>query len=118
MMLWIELNSAFEKACDQVPLPLDQLRRFWSYCEWCLEHGSDDVMTAAALGFCEHLIDTASRVEALPLIMPQARFEQFRDLLLYHNDEAKYLAVFERFTEHKPGHNKPARSTRSPSAVD
>ncbi len=98
MMLWIELNFAFGKACDLNPLPVDQLRRYWHYCEWCLEHGSDDVTTAAVLGFCEHLIDTDARVAVLPLIMARAQFQQLREVLLYHNDEARYSAALECFS--------------------
>ena len=85
MMLWIELNQEFEKLCENRPPPLDLLKRIWSYCDWCLAHGSDDVQTAAALAFCEHLIDTPKRTELLPEIMGRSEFLDHRILLEYHN---------------------------------
>jgi hypothetical protein len=85
MMLWIELNQEFERRCAIEPPPLDLLKRVWGYCEWCLAHGSDDVRTAAALGFCEHLIDTPKRTELLPKIMRRSDFLDLRNLLEYHN---------------------------------
>lgn len=85
MMLWIELNQEFERRCAMAPPPLDFLRRVWGYCEWCLAHGGDDVRTAAALGFCEHLIDTPRRTELLPQIMRRSDFLDLRVILEYHN---------------------------------
>ena len=85
MMLWIELNQKFEKLCELKPPPVDLLRRVWLYCEWCLLHGNDDVRTAAALGFCEHLIDTKARVELLPKIMTRNDFIALRNVVEYHH---------------------------------
>jgi hypothetical protein len=89
MMLWIELNQKFEKLSAQQPLPLDLLKRIWGYCEWCLVHGGDDVRTAAALAFCEHLIDSPQRAEVLPRIMKRSDFLDLRNLLEYHNSPAE-----------------------------
>ena len=89
MMLWIELNLEFERLCEMQPPPLDLLRRIWVYCEWCLVHGSDEVRTGAALGFCEHLIDTPKRTLVLPEIMSRSDFLDLRGLLEYHNSPAE-----------------------------
>ena len=89
MMLWIELNIEFEKLCERRPPPLDLLKRIWEYCEWCLEHGSDDVRTGAALAFCEHLIDTPARISILPKIMRRSDFLDLRNILEYHNTSAE-----------------------------
>lgn len=85
MGLWIELNQEFEKLSEREPPPLDLLKRIWGYCEWCLAHDSDDVQTGAALAFCEHLMDTPSRISILPKIMKKSDFLTFRSLLEYHN---------------------------------
>lgn len=98
MMLWIELNDFFGKACEKKPVDIEFLRRFWVYCQWCLENGSPDVSTAAALGFCEHLLDSLARVELLPKIISRAQFLELKEILLYHNDEAYFLAALEKFT--------------------
>jgi hypothetical protein len=84
MMLWIELNREFEKLCRLDPTPVDLLRRVWQYCDWCLLHGNDDVRTGAALGFCEHLIDTPERVALLPKIMSRSDFLALRNVVEYH----------------------------------
>jgi hypothetical protein len=89
MMLWIELNQKFEKLCELKPPPVDLLRRVWLYCDWCLVHGNDDVRTAAALGFCEHLIHTSARVALLPKIMSRSDFIDLRNFVEYHHSPAE-----------------------------
>jgi hypothetical protein len=89
MMLWIELNQEFARRCEKEPLPLDLLRRIWGYCEWCLSQGTSDIQTAAALGFCEHLIDTPKRTAVLPMVMRRSDFLDLRELLEYRNTSAK-----------------------------
>ena len=89
MMLWIELNLEFERFCELAPPPIDLLVRIWRYCRWCLANGTDDVRTAAALAFCEHLIDTPVRTALIPKIMTRDDFLDFRNLLEYHNTPAE-----------------------------
>lgn len=89
MMLWIELNQEFGRKCEQEDPPISLLKRIWEYCEWCLVHGSDDVRTAAALGFCEHLIDSPQRVRQLPRIMTRGDLLDLRNLVEYHNSPEK-----------------------------
>jgi hypothetical protein len=95
MMLWIELNQEFERRCAIDPPPFDLLKRIWGYCEWCLQHGSDEVRTAAALGFCEHLIDTPKRTQVLPKIMTRSDFLDLRNLLEHHNTSAEVDACLQ-----------------------
>ena len=97
MMLWIELNQEFQRQCELEPVPVDLLTRIWRYCEWCIEHGSEDVRTAAILAFCEHLIDTPRRIELLPRMMSRSDFLELRHVVEYRNtpeqvDEALALA--------------------------
>jgi hypothetical protein len=89
MMLWIELNQEFQKLCRIEPPPVDLLRRVWQYCDWCLVHGNDDVRTGAALGFCEHLIDTPERAALLPKIMSRSDFQALRNFVEYHHSPAE-----------------------------
>jgi hypothetical protein len=90
MMLWIELHTKFAQLCEQEPPPLDLLRRFWEYAKWCIEQGHEDVMTAAALGFGEHLLDSKATTRLLPQIMSRHDYEGLKSLLLYHNSQAQY----------------------------
>lgn len=85
MMLWIELNTEFTKLCELDPPPVDLLRRIWQYCDWCLLNGGDELRTAAALGFGEHLIDTPQRAALLPQIMAQKDYLALRNLMEYHH---------------------------------
>lgn len=85
MMLWIELNLEFERLSGLPEVPIGLLKRIWSYCDWCLSHESDDVQTAAALGFAEHLLDTPARIKILPQVMKKSDFMGVRELLEYHN---------------------------------
>ena len=96
MMLWIELNDQFGKLCDQDRPPVEALGRFWKYCDWCLSEGSDDVRTAAALGFCEHLLDTENRARVLPQIMSRADFLGLKSCLTYHNEATEFEAWLTR----------------------
>jgi hypothetical protein len=96
MRLWIELQSEFNRLCQQEPIPLDLLRRFWAYALWCMER-EGDVGTGAALGFCEHLMDTKESRSILPEIMSRQEYQSLKSLLLYHNAEADYEAVLKCF---------------------
>lgn len=97
MSLWIELRLSFQKLCGQKPAPLELLRRIWGYATWCLDQGSGDVGTAAALAFCEHLIDTDESRQLLPLIMSRQDFEGCRELILYHHTKDEYESVLKLF---------------------
>ncbi len=99
MMLWIELRLSFMKLCEQDPPPVEQIRRIWGYAAWCMERGHPDVGTAAAVGFCEHLLDSEPMRALLPFVMARHDYVELRDLLLYHNPPVLYeevLGLFEK----------------------
>ena len=96
MMLWIELHMEFDRLCKQEPVSLDLLRKLWGYAKWCMERGGD-VGNGAALGFCEHLIDTKALRSILPEIMSQQDYQSLKGLLLHHNTEAQYEDVLQCF---------------------
>ena len=90
MMLWIELQMKFARLCDQEHPPLELLRRFWGYAKWCMEHGHEDVLTAATLAFCEHLLDSEASRRLLPQMMSRKDYAGLKSLLLYHNTQEQY----------------------------
>jgi hypothetical protein len=98
MMLWIELHCKFSELCDQTPLPLDLLRRIWGYAVWSLAQGGD-VGNAAAVAFCEHLIQTRKSCVTLPQLMSRRDLEAIRGLLLYHNTEEEFKRALACFDE-------------------
>jgi hypothetical protein len=87
MMLWIELRSKFDQLCEQDPPPLDLLARIWRCATWCMEQGHADSATAAAVAFCEHLLDRKAKRHILSEIMTRKDYEGLRTLLLYHHSE-------------------------------
>lgn len=97
MMLWIELQVEFGRLCEKPEPPIDLLSRIWNYCDWCLIHGGDEVRTAAALAFCEHLIDTEAQRTVLPNIMKRSDFLAIRNFLEYHNSPGEVDSYLEEF---------------------
>ncbi|MBW8863980.1 MAG: hypothetical protein JF609_03470 [Verrucomicrobia bacterium] len=98
MMLWTEIKMKFQDFCEQEPPPLDLIKRVWGYAKWCMAQGHEDVATAAALCFCEHLLDRKATQRILPQIMTRQEYEGLKGLLLYHKSEedfAKGLKLFE-----------------------
>jgi hypothetical protein len=100
MALWIELNLEFHRLCRQNPIPLDWLRRLWDYAMWCMHQGGD-VCTGAALGFCEHLLDSDASRSFLPYIMSRQDYEGSKALLLYLNTQDQYEQVLKSFVSAK-----------------
>ena len=98
MMLWIELHLVFEKLCEQKPLPFDMIKRIWDYAKWCMKSPNDDVGTAAAYAFCEHLLDSKASQAVLPKIMAREDFAELKVLLVtWNNSEEKYEAALKLF---------------------
>jgi hypothetical protein len=97
MMLWIELQIQFSRLCEQKPPPLELLRRFWGYAGWCMEHGHPFVATAAALAFCEHLLQRPATRLVLPPIMTRLEYLEIKALMLYHGTEEDFVEVLNRF---------------------
>ncbi len=94
MMLWIKLNTTFAKLCLAETPPIPLLLRIWQYCEWCLNHNNDHVRTAAAYGFCEHLIDTPTRAALLPQIIKRSDFLAVWRHLEYHNSPEEVDSLY------------------------
>jgi hypothetical protein len=101
MMLWIELLFKFQALCKQDPPDLELIKRVWEYAKWSMHQGSDDVATAAALGFCEHLLDRKATCRFLPEIMGRQDYESLKALLLNHNSEEQFVQGLELFEKAK-----------------
>ena len=97
MMLWTELSTRFSQLCEQEPPPLDLLKRFWGYAKWCMEQKNEEVLTAAALAFCEHLLGSEARTRVLPHIMSRQDYKGLKGLLLYHSSHEQYEQVLQSF---------------------
>ena len=93
MAFWIELSGACVDASARQDE--DLIRRFYEYARWCWKSPSDDVRTAVACAFYEHLPTTPALRRDLPRRIGRAEFAELRDVFRYHlpPDEA---AVFDR----------------------
>jgi hypothetical protein len=97
MMLWIELGTSFSQLCQQDPPPFEVLKKFWGYARWCMKQKNDDVVTAAALAFCEHLLGSKAQCRVLSHIMSRQEYAGLKGLLLYHNSQEQYEQVLQSF---------------------
>lgn len=93
MALWIELLSACQDAYTRQDE--DLIRRFYEFARWCWKSPSDDVRTAVACAFYEHLPTTPAMRRDMPRRFGRSAFTELRDVFRYHlaTDEA---AAFER----------------------
>jgi hypothetical protein len=92
-----KLHLEFKRLCRQDPPPLDLLRRFWHYAQWCMRR-RDNAAPAATMEFCERLLDTPACRKVLPQIMCRRDYEQAKGVLLCRNTEQAYqkgLAFFD-----------------------
>ncbi|TLD68405.1 hypothetical protein FEM03_22630 [Phragmitibacter flavus] len=99
MYLWTELQSHFSRLCTESPPNIDLLTRFWHYSQWCLRHPNPNIQTAAAIGFCGHLLDTHDTRSILPKIISREEYISLKSLLLYHNTEADHLSTLTTFPD-------------------
>jgi hypothetical protein len=93
MAMWIELLGECEDAYKTQNE--DLIRRFYEFAHWCWKSPSDDVRTAVACAFYEHLPTTQVLKRDMPRRFGRAAFSELREVFRYHlsPDEA---AAFER----------------------
>ena len=77
MALWIELSGACEDAYARQDE--DLIRRFYEYARWCWKSPSDDVRTAVACAFYEHLPMEPTLRRDLPRRIGRAEFAELRE---------------------------------------
>ena len=93
MALWIELRQALSIAASAGRV--EEARRILDYCRDCVGASSDDVRTAAACGFIEHLADEPTVRDILPGLVTASEIADWRQLMLYHA-EAEVIDRLER----------------------
>jgi hypothetical protein len=93
MALWVELLSACQEAYARQDE--DLIRRFYELAHWCWKSQSEDVRTAVACAFYEHLPRTPAMRRDMPSRFGRAALSELRDLFAYHLSPAE-AAEFER----------------------
>jgi len=102
MALWIDLlgecQDAYKKQDE------DLIPRFYDYARWCWQSRIDDVVSAVACAFYEHLPTTPVLRRDMPRRFGRAAFKELRDVFCYHlsPDEAaafeqEFLAAEQKF---------------------
>ena len=93
MALWIELLAECQEAYREQHE--DLICRFFSFARWCWQSPSEDVRSAVACAFYEHLPRMPELRRDMPRRLGRAFFGELREMFRYHlsADEA---AAFER----------------------
>lgn len=93
MDLWIELNFLFDKAINQEHE--DLIKRIFTEAYFYLEYSNkpNDLGTAVALAFIEHLLDDEKKIPYVLKYFSKQDFINYKAILMYHNDEKKYSRI-------------------------
>jgi hypothetical protein len=97
MALWIELLSACEGATEKGDE--DLIRRLYEFARWCWKSPSEDVRTAVACAFYEHLPRTPVLRRDMPRRFGRAAFNELRDIFRYHLSAEEATAFEREFSE-------------------
>lgn len=81
MALWTELLGKCEEA--YTTSKEDMIRRFYEFAWWCWKSQSDDVRTAVACAFYEHLPRNPKMRRDLPRRFGRETFEELREVFCY-----------------------------------
>ena len=95
MALWIELLAGCEDAYEKQNEGL--IRRFYDFARWCWQSPSDDVRTAVACAFYEHLPTTPVLRRDMPRRFGRAVFLELREVFCYHLSPSEAAAFEQEF---------------------
>ena len=82
MALWIELCSACERAHESGDESVG--KGFYDFARWCWLSPNDDLRTAVACAFYEHLPRSRAMRRDMPLRFDRATFDELREVFQYH----------------------------------
>src|SRR5687767_4127281 len=97
MALWIELLSACEEAYAKSDE--DLIRRFYEFARWCWKSPSEEVRTAVACAFYEHLPTKPVMRRDMPRRFGRAAFSELREVFGYHLSPEEAVAFEQEFLE-------------------
>ncbi len=97
MALWIDLSCACEDAYKKQDE--DLVRRFYDFARWCWKSPSDDVRTAVACGFYEHLPTKPVIRRDMPRRFGRGAFMELREVFRYHLSPEDGAAFEREFLE-------------------
>ncbi|MGZ8920267.1 MAG: DUF7674 family protein [Limisphaerales bacterium] len=97
MALWIELLSSCEEAYANNNE--DLIRRFYEFARWCWKSPSDEVRSAVACAFYEHLPTRPAMRRDMPRRVGRAAFAELREVFGYHLSPEEAAAFEQEFLE-------------------
>ena len=102
MTLWIEIGLEFRQAYHE-PKNEDLIRRVYEFSRWCVEHeqgmsAADDLPTAVAVCFYEHLPTWDGAREDMPRWFTLEEIEHMHQLLSYHQTAEEFAQLKAMFT--------------------
>ena len=107
-MLWIDLLLKFEDAYEE---PVDQalVRRVYQYASWCLAGSKNqDIQTAAALHFYEHLPTNEKIRRDMANHLTREEFFGLTEIFKYHLAEGEYEELEKEFLKQSGQRSKRA----------
>jgi len=98
-MLWIDLSLKFEDAYEE-PVNQDLAHRVYAFAAWCVAESNDqDIQTAAALTFYEHLPINKKIRRDMANHLTHEEFFGLKELFQYHLAEGEHEEMEQEFLE-------------------
>jgi hypothetical protein len=119
-LLWTELRTMLEQAYDS-PHNESLIKRIYEFADWC-DHqprgrrADDDLLTAVAVCFYEHLPEHPAARADMPRWFTRQEVLNMKELLCYHNSEEdfeKLLTLFPQ-TPHQRKETPSQKSAKKP----
>ena len=105
-MLWIDLLVRFEGAYQE-PADQDLAHRVYEYAGWCLTKSKDqDIETAAALSFYEHLPLNKKIRKDMANHLTREVFLGLKEVFKYHLAEGEYEEMEQEFLKQSAQRSK------------
>lgn len=113
MSFWIELRNAFQEAYSSQPINENLIGRIYDYASWCVAQPEtnsveDDLATAVAVCFIEHLPETPAVANDLYRWMSMDSFTGCESLFRYHLSDQEYKAFRLNFLNRKKSYSGPS----------
>lgn len=101
--LWLNLREVFKRAYDY-PYKEEDIRAIYGYADWSCrqtrgETASDDLLTAVAVGFFEHIPEIEAAVKDLPRWFKLSEIMEMREIFNCHVGDAGFERMVEAYPE-------------------
>jgi hypothetical protein len=109
MYLWIELRSVCGRLLQTEPIDRAAVSSIFNYARRCLSWPNQDIQTAVALGFYEHVLTDDTIRRHLHEWMTQDEFDGLKEIFAYHVSAADLTRFSAEFYERRAGYSQSKR---------